>query len=110
MRHPENVKDDCPKTAKHQTTEKPRRTNHIDDINTKLFLSNTIDGLEHSEIVDKSLTTKIVFMMTSDVDKRKNPTTNGGLKIKKTLKMSPKLVNNKSPKKVKILVNQQNFL
>ena len=27
-----------------------------------------------------------------------------------SLKMSPKLVNNKSPKKVKILVNQQNFL
>ena len=44
MRHPENVKDDCPKTAKHQTTEKPRRTNHIDDINTKLFLSNTKIG------------------------------------------------------------------
>ena len=90
MRHPENVKDDCPKTAKPHTTEKPRRTNHRDDINTKLFLSITIDGLVHSEIVDKSLTTKIVFMMTSDVDKRKNPRIPWRPQNKKTMKMSPK--------------------
>ena len=39
MRHPENVKDDCPKTAKHQTTEKPRRTTLM--ISTKNCSSQT---------------------------------------------------------------------
>ena len=80
---PNLSKVDSLQSKNKQTKGKPSKTNNIDDINTKLFLSNTIDGLENSEIVDKNLTTTTVFMMNVDDEKRKNPTSSGGPTFKK---------------------------
>ena len=76
-------KEESPQSKSQLTKGKPSTTNNINDINTKQFLAKTIDGLENSAIVDKSLTTKIICMMSSDCDRSQSLSYSRGFKIKK---------------------------